>query len=157
MLRQESRCTSIDFYDAPCYKISVDALRHISLDYLEVMIMAKKEAEIIDERNDVFEAVRKVVLAGIGGVALAQDEIAKFLNKMVERGEIAEKDARKLLDEVTSRRKEQAKKAEKEVDTRMEELLARMNVPTKTDIEALSDKISKLTEKVEALQENGKS
>lgn len=119
--------------------------------------MAKKEAEVIEERNDVYEAIRKVVLAGIGGVALAQDEIAKFLNKMVERGEIAEKDARKLLDEVTSRRKEQAKKAEKEVDQRMEELLARMNVPTKSDIEALSEKISKLTEKVEALQENGKA
>lgn len=119
--------------------------------------MAKKEAEVTEERNEVYETLRKVVLASIGGVALAQDELVKFVNKMVERGEIAEKDARKLLDEVTSRRKEEAKKAEKEVDQRMEDLLARMNVPTKSDIDALSQKITKLTEKVEKLQENGKS
>lgn len=119
--------------------------------------MAKKEAETVEERNEIFEALRKVVLASIGGVALAQDELSKFLNKMVERGEIAEKDARKLLDEVNSRRKKETEKAEKEVDQRMEELLTRMNVPTKSDIDELSKKITKLTEKVEALQENGKS
>lgn len=121
--------------------------------------MAKKEAqaEVIDERNELFEALRKVALASIGGVALAQDELVKFINKMVERGEIAEKDARKLLDEISSRRKQETKKAEKEVDQRMEELLNRMNVPTKSDIDELSKKITKLTEKVEALQENGKS
>lgn len=120
--------------------------------------MAKKEekVEVVDERNDLYEAVRKMVLAGIGGVAIAQDEVVKFLNRMVERGEIAEKDARKLLDEVMSRRKEQAKKAEDEMEGRFEEILARMNVPTKSDIDALSEKITRLTEKVDGLQKNGK-
>jgi polyhydroxyalkanoate synthesis regulator phasin len=37
----------------------------------------------------------------------------------------------------------------------MEEILARMNVPTKSDIDALSEKISRLTEKVDELQQNG--
>ena len=63
--------------------------------------------------------------------------------------------ARNLLDEVMSRRKEDAKKAEEELDRRMEEILARMNVPTKSDIDALSEKISRLTEKVDELQQNG--
>lgn len=119
--------------------------------------MAKKETvvETTEERNDLLDGLRKILLAGIGGVALAQDEISKFLNKMVERGEIAEKDARKLLDEVTSRRKEQTKKAETELDHRMEDILARMNVPTKADIDALSQKITTLTEKVEQLKKNG--
>ncbi len=119
--------------------------------------MAKKEPtmEAVDERNDLLDGLRKILLAGIGGVALAQDEVSKFLNKMVERGEIAEKDARKLLDEMTSRRKEQSKKAESELDRRMEEILTRMNVPTKADIDTLSQKISTLTEKVDQLKKNG--
>jgi poly(hydroxyalkanoate) granule-associated protein len=119
--------------------------------------MAKKEPtiEVADERNDLLDGLRKILLAGIGGVALAQDEITKFLNKMVERGEIAEKDARKLLEEVTSRRKEQTKKAENELDRRMEDMLSRMNVPTKADIDSLSQKITTLTEKVEQLKKNG--
>ena len=61
------------------------------------------EAEVVDEHNDLVDALRKVLLASIGGVALAQDEIGKFLNRMVERGEIAEKDARKLMDEAFTR------------------------------------------------------
>lgn len=119
--------------------------------------MAKNDAKeqvVTEERSSILEALRKILLAGIGGVALTQDEIGKFLTKMVERGEIAEKDARKLLDEVVSRRKEQAKKAEGELDKRFEDMMNRMSVPTKADIDALSEKIGKLTEKVEQLKKS---
>jgi poly(hydroxyalkanoate) granule-associated protein len=121
--------------------------------------MAKKVTEVkeAEEHNEIVDAIRKILLAGIGGVALAQDEISKFLNKMVDRGEIAEKDARKLLEEVTSRRKEQTKKAEEEIDRRLEDMLARMNVPTKADIDTLGEKIAKLTDKIEQLKKNGSS
>ena len=108
-----------------------------------------------EERGTLYEAARKVLMAGIGVVALAQDEAENFVDKLVERGELAEKDARKLLDEVSKKRKETAKKTEGEVEKRLEAILSRMNVPTKSDIQALSEKIAALTEKVEALmQEN---
>ena len=102
-----------------------------------------------EERNRFFQMARKVMLAGVGAVALAQDEAEEFLNKLVERGEIAEKDARKLMHEVTDRRR---KVAEKEMDKRLDDLLERMNVPSKADIEALSHKITALTRKVEELK-----
>jgi hypothetical protein len=47
---------------------------------------------------------RRVLLASIGAVALAQDEIERFISKLVERGEIAEKDAKKLIDEIREKR-----------------------------------------------------
>jgi poly(hydroxyalkanoate) granule-associated protein len=119
----------------------------------------EKVAEVVEaveeEHSPLYELSRKVLLAAIGVVALAQDEVEAFVNKLLERGEIAEKDARKLIDEVVSRRKEDAKKAGSEVDKQVEELLGRMSVPSKNDIEALSAKITALTEKVEALKKNG--
>jgi len=102
-----------------------------------------------EERSRFFQVARKVVLAGVGAFALAQDELEEFLNRLVERGEIAEKDARKLMHEVTDKRR---KTAEKEMDKRMDEILGRMNVPSKADIEALSHKITALTRKVEELK-----
>lgn len=102
-----------------------------------------------EERNRFFEASRKVLLAGIGAVALAQDEIEDFVNRLVERGEIAEKDARKLIREVTDKRR---KSAEHELDKRLEELLEQLNVPSKADIDALGHKITALTHKVEELK-----
>ncbi len=120
--------------------------------------MAKKtttKPKTEEERGTLYEAARKVLMAGIGAVALAQDEAENFVNKLVERGELAEKDARKLLDEVSKKRKETTKKTEGEVEKRLESILSRMNVPTKSDIQALSEKISALTAKVEELKKNG--
>jgi poly(hydroxyalkanoate) granule-associated protein len=104
------------------------------------------------ERNPLFDAARKVLLASIGAVALAQEELEDFVNRLVERGEIAEKDGKKLIRETMETRKKEAQKAEDELDKRVEDLLDRMNVPTKSDIEALSAKISALTKKVEELK-----
>jgi polyhydroxyalkanoate synthesis regulator phasin len=104
-----------------------------------------------EEHRPLLDAARKVLLASIGAVALAQDEIEDFVNRLVERGEIAEKDGRKL---VMDRRKKEAEKAEDEVGKRVEEVLDRMNVPTKADIEALGEKIAALSKKVDELKKS---
>jgi len=105
-----------------------------------------------DGQNPLLDLARKVLLAGIGAVALAQEDIEKFVNRLVERGEIAEKDGKKLVREVMDRRKKEAEKAEDEINKRVETVLEHMNVPTKGDIEALSDKIAALSKKVDELK-----
>lgn len=118
----------------------------------------QKTGEVVpEERSMVYETLRKLLLAGLGTVVVAQDEMEHFIEKMVEKGEIAEKDARKLIKEVVDRRREGAKKAEVEIDKRVEEALNRMNIPTKADIEALSNKITTLTKKVEELKKSSGS
>ena len=104
------------------------------------------------ERSPLYEATRKVVLASIGAMALAQDELEQFVNKLVERGQIAETEGKKLVREAMDKRKKETKKAEGQLDRRMEELLARMNVPSKSDIDALSAKITALTKKVDEMK-----
>ena len=108
--------------------------------------------EVKDETSPLFEAARRVVLAAIGAVALASDEVENFVNKLVERGEIAEHDARKLMKEVTEKTEKQIKPAEKQMEKRLEEVRNTLNIPTKADIDALSNKVAELTAKVEALK-----
>jgi poly(hydroxyalkanoate) granule-associated protein len=120
----------------------------------KVKATVEKETNGTEERNPLLEAARKVLLAGIGAVALAQDEVEDFVNRLIERGEIAEKDGRKLVREVMDRRKKDAEKAEDEVGKRVEEILDRMNVPTKGDIEALGEKIASLAKKVDDLKKS---
>jgi poly(hydroxyalkanoate) granule-associated protein len=105
-----------------------------------------------DGQNPLLETARKVLLAGIGAMALAQEDIEKFVNRLVERGEIAEKDGKKLVREVMDKRKKQAEKAEDEVNKRIETVMERMNVPSKADIDALSEKITALSKKVDELK-----
>jgi polyhydroxyalkanoate synthesis regulator phasin len=109
------------------------------------------------ERKALLEAARKVLLAGIGAVALAQEEIEDFVNKLIERGEIAEKDGRQLVRDVVEKRRKKTQEAEHELDKHIEELLDRMNVPTKADIADLSAKIATLTKKVDELKKTQSS
>jgi poly(hydroxyalkanoate) granule-associated protein len=104
----------------------------------------------------------KMLLAGIGAGALTKEETEKLLKKLVDRGQIAEAESRKAMKEAVARRQKQAKhamrgakKAEAEMDKHIEEVLGRMNIPTKAEIEALSAKITTLTRKVDELKKSG--
>jgi len=101
-----------------------------------------------------FETVRKVLLAGVGVVALAQEEVEEFVEKLVERGEIAERDGRKLIRDLKEKRLHKGKTVEDDLDRRIEQVLHGMNIPSKADIDALSASIAKLTEKVDELKQD---
>lgn len=117
------------------------------------------QIEIIEEptetSNTLLIGLRRVLMAAVGAVVLTQEQIEDFVGKLVDRGEIADGDARKLLNDVVERRMKivhnSAKKAEDEMDRRIEGLLARMNIPSKGEIESLSDKIAELSRKVDEL------
>ena len=112
--------------------------------------------ETAEASNALLSGLRRVLMAGVGAVALTQEQIEDFVGKLVERGEIADGDARKLVSDVIDRRKktlqDSSKRAEESVDRRIEGLLARMNIPSKSEIEILSEKISVLSRKVDELK-----
>ncbi len=126
-----------------------------------------EEIEVVEEEdaglNPFVSTVHRVLMAGIGAVVLAQEEIEDFVQKLVERGELAEQDGRKLVTDLRDKRKSaqestqsRVKETGETVDRGMEGLLGRMNVPTKSDIAELSEKIAALSEKVDALKkQNG--
>ncbi|HNZ67591.1 MAG TPA: phasin family protein [Planctomycetota bacterium] len=93
--------------------------------------------------------LKKMVWAGMGVVAIAQDEFESFVNKLVERGELAEQDGKKWINEFIERGKKQ-KNDILESNT-LEKMFMKFNIPTKKDIEELSAKIDQLTEQIETL------
>ncbi|HWQ83069.1 MAG TPA: hypothetical protein VN363_00805 [Anaerolineales bacterium] len=99
-----------------------------------------------------YEATRRLLLASVGAVALAQDEIEDFINKLVERGELADKEGFKLMNEMKSHRSKHLRKAEEELTGHLEAAMTRMNLPTKADLDALSEKISTLNQRIEELK-----
>jgi poly(hydroxyalkanoate) granule-associated protein len=109
-----------------------------------------------EEQSPFVDAVHKVLLASIGAVALAKEEIEDFVNKLIERGEITEKDGRKMVRDVMDKRKKEAEKAtgkaEDQLTKRVEEILGHLNVPTKSDIDLLGEKVASLAQKVDELK-----
>ncbi|HRX02759.1 MAG: phasin family protein [Anaerolineae bacterium] len=126
-------------------------------------------AEATETSVSMVAMVRKVLQAGVGAFALSVDEVEEFVARLVERGEIAEQDGRKVISDVLSRRRGNAEvatekvqeqtsrqwsRAEAMLDQQIDNILARLNVPSKSDIELLSAKVSELAEKVDALRQN---
>lgn len=111
--------------------------------------MAKKDTP---EGSVVLGTLRKMVLASVGAVGVAQDEITHLIDRMVERGEITEKDARKLVSdaqkEFNRRRKSGRTKAEQE----LENLMEKMNIPSQADIQDLTNQVANLSKRVQELQ-----
>ncbi|NCF68573.1 MAG: hypothetical protein GWP61_21645 [Chloroflexi bacterium] len=124
--------------------------------------MSEQEIEIVESEaseqgNALLDSLRRVLMAGIGVAVLAQEEIEDFVTKLVDRGEIAESDGRSLVSDVLDRRRKEiqegTKKASDNVDRRVEGVLGRLNVPTRSEINSLSEQISELSKKVDQLRE----
>ncbi len=101
--------------------------------------------------KSMMDLARAVFLAGIGAVALTRDETRAMMDKLVERGMLAESEARKIVDSVTERGKEQGEQAQELVERQIEITLNRMNIPTHDDLAALNAKITILSDKIDAL------
>jgi polyhydroxyalkanoate synthesis regulator phasin len=107
----------------------------------------KKEAEVPQpekQENPLFDSLRKVMLASIGLIAITQEEAEKFIKKLIERGEIAEQDGKRIINEMWSRKKPEIEKSQDEVSKRVSLALDQLNLATKSDIESLKKEISEL-------------
>ena len=110
-------------------------------------------AELEDnDQSHMTEFFRRMFLATIGAIAIAQEELEALVNRLVERGEMAEKDGKKLVQEMMDKRKSKTTKLEDELGKNVESVLNRMNIPSKADVEALSQDIAALSKKVDGLK-----
>jgi len=132
--------------------------------------------KVIDVRNEaimqsanLYLMARKALLASLGAAAMTLEEANSFADKLAERGELVEADVQRWMGELRAREGEASKSspasrsttfttagmsmAGKALEESIEVILNRLNVPTKSDIEALSKKISLLNQKVNALVE----
>jgi poly(hydroxyalkanoate) granule-associated protein len=128
------------------------------------MPVKKKDAKSLGGANWSSQ-VRKVLLASVGAVVLAQEEIEDFVEKLVKRGELAEKEGKKLLDDILARRRKQVQKVSKEVANLgadlgsgvtegIETVLHKVKLVSKRDVDQLSAKIDSLADVVDKLARN---
>ncbi len=118
----------------------------------EPEVVEVSDEEVVVEEPSILESLRRVLLASVGVVALTIEEIGELVDKLVERGEIAEQEGKKLVNEIKEKRKKKTEEAEDLASSRMREMMDKMDIPTKSDIDALSAKIATLSKKVDELK-----
>lgn len=101
--------------------------------------------------------LRYAWLAGLGAMALTWDEVDAFVKRLVERGEVTRRDTEKLLNEQWSyirQRSSQMDKVGTQVEHGVENVLHWLNIPSKHDIDDLSEKIVILNAHIDELRKN---
>ena len=117
----------------------------------------KPKEEVAEEpkeksQHQMMEMLRRLFLASIGAAVIAQEELEALVNKLVERGELAEKDGKKLMGEMMDKRKTKTADVSGEINKNIEGVLSRMNIPTKADVDGLGQKINARSKKVDDLK-----
>jgi poly(hydroxyalkanoate) granule-associated protein len=95
------------------------------------------------------ESVEQVWLAGLGALALTEEEGSKFFRSLVKKGEALERRSRARLDQLMTSAKRAPSTAvatiERRTDATLENVMHRLGVPTRRDIDSLNRRIEGLT------------
>jgi len=119
--------------------------------------MVKQKARKI--QDNMVESAHKIWLAGLGALAMGQEEGMKLFSSLVERGETFEKSGKEQVEKakgavtgVKTVAESYWETFEKTLDDRMTAVVHRLGVPTKDEIQTLTKKVDKLTSTIEKLQ-----
>jgi poly(hydroxyalkanoate) granule-associated protein len=117
----------------------------------------KKKAKEI--RHDVAVSAHQIWLAGLGAVATAQEEGGKLFKSLVEKGEDFEKSGKETVEKAkgaVSGVKVVAESYwdtfERTLDDKVTAVIHRLGVPTKDEIDTLTERVEKLTTAIDKLR-----
>jgi poly(hydroxyalkanoate) granule-associated protein len=120
-------------------------------------MIAKKKSKKLQQ--DIMDSAHKVWLAGLGAVAIAEQEGGKFFSNLVEQGGKLEKTSMEKVEKAKGTVAGMKTVAEsywetfgRTVDDRMTAVIHRIGVPTKEEIESLTKKVEALTVAVDKLR-----
>jgi len=116
----------------------------------------KKQTGLVPQAK---QSARNVWLAGVGALAMAEDEGSKFFDDLVKKGATYETRNRKrlsaMLDQVKDWRGDVSAvfgKLTAPVNAAMEKAMHRLGVPTRKEIATLTKRVEELTKAVEKSQ-----
>lgn len=115
-------------------------------------------------QDELTERGREVWLAGLGALATVEEEGTKLFNRLVDRGQEFEEERRKTLKEATEKARKQGDEALAQLEEASEETqsvlsesvnsaLERFGVPTRKEVDDLTEKVEHLSQQVEELAE----
>jgi len=122
--------------------------------------MAKKKTKEI--QNDIMDSAHKVWLAGLGAVAMAEQEGGKLFSNLVDKGQKLEKKGKDEVEKAKGAVSGMKTVAEsywdtfgRTIDEQVTAVIHRIGVPTKDEIETLTKKVEQLTVAVDNLRTKG--
>lgn len=94
------------------------------------------------------DTFKKTLSAGIGAVSMTKDKAEKYVDELVEKGQVKKEEAKKLVTEMVERGEQEKSSIKDLVGKELNNLKKEMGLVTKQDIEKLEERIVKLEAKL---------
>jgi polyhydroxyalkanoate synthesis regulator phasin len=98
------------------------------------------------------DALRKLLLAGLGTIDLTEEKAKAIFNDLVARGEMSEKEARELVQGWAKRASEQRTRLQRDVEEAAAKTMSAMGLAKKSEVEALNARVAALERKLAEAQ-----
>jgi polyhydroxyalkanoate synthesis regulator phasin len=94
------------------------------------------------------DALRKLLLAGLGTLDLTEEKARIIFNDLVARGELSEKESRELLVSWTKRAGEQREKLQAQIEEGVHKALGSIGLVRRAELDALMARIAELEQRI---------
>jgi polyhydroxyalkanoate synthesis regulator phasin len=90
------------------------------------------------------DLVKKTLLTTVGVAALTKEKIEELTKDFVEKGKMTEKEGRALVDDLLARSEESRIEFQKQVESRVQTVLDKMDLVKKSELDALKLEVEEL-------------
>ena len=95
-----------------------------------------------------FEYLKKTLLTGVGLALRSKNELHDLAKEFAEKSRMSQDEAREFLKECEGKYEEAKESFDKKVEATIERILKKLDLPSRSDIKALNDRIDALTKKL---------
>ncbi|NLJ44492.1 MAG: hypothetical protein GX431_12595 [Bacteroidales bacterium] len=95
--------------------------------------------------SDIF---KKTFLAGLGAMSLTREKAQEITNDLIKRGELAKTDEAKFVRDLLDLAEKNKSGLEDKIEKAIEKVMAKLDIPTRKEIEELKAEIARLSKKI---------
>ena len=93
------------------------------------------------------DLIKKTILAGLGALSLSREKAEEITKDLIKRGELAKTDEAKFVRDLMDLVKKNKAGLEEKIEKAVRKALAKLEIPTRKDIDDLKEEINKLSRK----------
>ncbi len=95
------------------------------------------------------ETIKKSLLTGVGMALRSKSEIEELAKEFAENSKMNQAEAREFLNECRQKYEDAKLDLDHKIEAAIETIMGKLDLPSRSDIEKLNDRVDKLTRKLE--------
>jgi polyhydroxyalkanoate synthesis regulator phasin len=95
------------------------------------------------------DLVKKAMFTGIGVMSLTKEKVEEIAGEFVAKGKLSEQEGKNLVNDLLERSEESKGEVKKQIEAVVKSTLVKMDIATKTDIDALKSDLAGLRDSLQ--------